>query len=492
MTKLDLDGVMIVGFGLKYDHSVPPHMGITDLDLFNLGDYGIFSHIYAVGEDSETLYCGSAGTRTFYNTLSYYVDYIKFGAENGAGTKKIYSVQAPEGKSFYSSNIRVFANAGHIHNALNLTLNTGWTFIVLSYALVDKVCFFGAPDGFTEHFSMSLPGFDLTSLGSDALIVDLISFTASRWSGPYAIVINDFILSLRNENFSIISSISLPLPAGSDNFLAYQDDVDGSLYTSDNSSGMLYGYSPSLSLVKTVDVGSILRAPWIAQNFLIDLTDSGARLHYLDTEWINNIPMSGDVLKHTSIEPLGITASDEAEIQSWGNYEVILYPPSVVKVEISKGSPTVVYSIPSGIPPLPNSFFAATTSNGYGTFYSHINTFPVFDARVVDLLMPGEFPTVSGVFDPTDFQRYISFATPNGWAFSDYAFGTNWVYVASGIISHIESSNYTPYNPYLFYSVSGVSVGKFMQKNPISSVWQDFTTTLPISEITIIRCDDIF
>jgi len=332
--------------------------------------------------------------------------------------------------------------------------------------------------------------------------------TISKFYGPYFVAakyygFGDNFYTVRSHTWNQVSStintedsMYSPTndPTNGDDLLNGMVSAS-SLDASNNIITTAHNDLTSIIALTDTDGHSLFSTFGLTQGFGYSSSSSSFRL-YIPGEWIyNSLGNGGDILKHTTISvPIGgITASDLSEIQSWGNFELILETPAPAKVEISKGSPTLVYTIPSGIPPnWEDSFFAATTSNGYGTFYSHVNKFPTFDARVVDLLDPAAFPVASGVFDPDDFQRFNTFATPNGWAFSNYQFSSNWTYIASGLITFIESSNYTPYNPYLFYSTSGVVTKRFMQKNPISSVWQDFTTTLPDSEITIIRCDDQF
>jgi len=205
----------------------------------------------------------------------------------------------------------------------------------------------------------------------------------------------------------------------------------------------------------------------------------------------------GTILKHTSTTDLGtkITATDESLEQTIGIFKVIKTTQYPCKVDIAQEVPTVIYNIPpdDGTTSID---FAATIENDTDTFYTHADPKPVFESRVFSLPKPGTFPTVSGEFNPKDYERYIGISNREGILASEYYLDTPWVNMVtvasgvaiSGLITHFETTNYVPEGTYFFYTVSGVK--SFYQKDPESSYWQDFSATLPDAPITIIRVDD--
>ena len=207
-------------------------------------------------------------------------------------------------------------------------------------------------------------------------------------------------------------------------------------------------------------------------------------------DYIYNIPQTG-IFKHTSRSPITgeITASDASEEQTMGVFETILNTEKRCKVEISSGAPTVVYSIPVSELDL-SSELAITVSNEVGSFYTHSDPRLIYNSRVFDLEDPSSFPTLSGTFEPGDFQRFIGI-TNNNLDAVPFDCSTPWVTITSGtgIINQMETSNYTYPGPYMFYTVSGL--GQFFQKNPYESIWRDYSAGFPESDCTIIRMDDI-
>lgn len=210
----------------------------------------------------------------------------------------------------------------------------------------------------------------------------------------------------------------------------------------------------------------------------------------------DDFPM-GTILKHTSTTEIGdkITATDESLEQTLGIFEVIKTTQYPCKVDIAQGAPTVIYNIPpdDGTTSID---FAATIQNEEDTFYTHADPKPVFESRVFSLPKPGTFPTISGTFNPKDYERYVGISNREGILASEYYLDTPWVNMVtvasgvavSGLITHFETTNYVPEGTYFFYTVSGVK--SFYQKDPESSYWQDFSATLPDAPITIIRVDD--
>jgi hypothetical protein len=216
------------------------------------------------------------------------------------------------------------------------------------------------------------------------------------------------------------------------------------------------------------------------------------------TDIFVNYP-KGTILKHTSTYDLGdsITASDDALEQSLGIFEVIKTTKYPAKVDIAHGVPTVIYDIPQDdADPVTEDFWGSVT-NTVDDFYTHADTKPVYEARTLNLLNPSAFPTASGTFTAEDYERYIGICNREGILASEYDLSTPWVnlvtvasgVIASGLITHFETTNYVPEGTYIFYTVSGVT--SFFQKNPDEGFWRDYSVGLPTSPITIIRVDDV-
>jgi hypothetical protein len=222
----------------------------------------------------------------------------------------------------------------------------------------------------------------------------------------------------------------------------------------------------------------------------------------------DSLPL-GTILKHTSRTNLGtsITASEDSLEQTLGNFEIILRTDRPTKVDTAKEVPTVVYDIPPQDGVISGDF-AASVDNEEGTFYTHADPKPVYEGRTFDLPLPGTFPTYSGQFDPSDYERYIGISNREGILASKFDLSTPWVNIVttasgvmqggvvvsgitvSGLITHFETSNYVPEGTYFFFTVSG-AIPSFFQKNPDDGFWIDYSAGLPASPITIIRVDDL-
>ena len=206
----------------------------------------------------------------------------------------------------------------------------------------------------------------------------------------------------------------------------------------------------------------------------------------------------GRILKHTSTDAntiSGYLASEDSFYQTQGNFEVIYNSTNPCKVDIAKGAPTVIYDIPTSSYVTEN--FGASIQNTPGSFYTHSDPKQVYESKVFDLPKPGTFPTASGTFDPSDYERFIGISNYEGLLASEYYLNTPWVnmvtvasgVVVSGLISHFETSNFVPEGTYFFYTVSGIV--SFYQKNPDEGYWRDYSAGLPTSDITNIRVDDM-
>jgi hypothetical protein len=251
-----------------------------------------------------------------------------------------------------------------------------------------------------------------------------------------------------------------------------------------------------------VDVANTTQNMYITQHLAVGFTGNRYYFYGLEYDQTANFPL-GTVLKHTSTTELdsSITASDLASEQTLGIFEVIHTTSVPTKVDIAKDTPTVIYDIPETLGNNSQEF-AASVTNTPNSFYTHADPKPVYEARNFDLPKPGTFPSVSGTFNPVDYERYVGIANQEGILASDWQLNTPWVnmviaasgvvisgIVPSGLITHFETSNYQPEGTYFFYTVSGVKT--FYQKNPIENFWRDYSAGLPDSDITIIRVDDV-
>jgi hypothetical protein len=222
------------------------------------------------------------------------------------------------------------------------------------------------------------------------------------------------------------------------------------------------------------------------------------KIYKFDTSASTDYP-KGTILKHTSTYNLGssISASDDALEQTLGIFEVIKTTKYPTKVDIAHGVPTVIYDIPKDdASPVTEDFWGSVT-NEPDSFYTHADTKPVYEARTLNLLNPQAFPTASGTLTAEDYERYVGISNSEGILASEYDLSTPWVnlvtvasgVIASGLITHFETTNFVPEGTYIFYTVSGVK--SFFQKNADENFWRDYSSGLPDSPITIIRVDDV-
>lgn len=218
------------------------------------------------------------------------------------------------------------------------------------------------------------------------------------------------------------------------------------------------------------------------------------------------------ILKHTSLPFEGglIGASLDAQEQTYGIFEVIFEPESPVKVEISKGTPTLIYNTPSlsgGLDIQFSPYFAASITNAANSFYlPPNNTYNIYDGRVFDIsTTSGAFTIASGILPDSLLERYIALATSGEITLIKYDLtepfyslitmsgllglasgaGAN----PSGAITLFETTNYT-LDPYMFIGISGPPPMFFQRGNPYYPYWVNYSYTLPSSDMTIIRTDD--
>jgi hypothetical protein len=169
------------------------------------------------------------------------------------------------------------------------------------------------------------------------------------------------------------------------------------------------------------------------------------------------------------------------------------------KVDCSKDSPTVVYTLPSGAT-LPSGF--RVFSGWYGIF-SHTKIHnPEFtgatvlgqtsyDERVFDLSNVSGFPYILGPY-PSGFNRYVGIPIVNALVTAnvnfDGSFGLLKAFSGATSLKAIETSNngLVPY----FFVYEDTPIRKFHQFTPADLSWHDYSAGLPASEVTVIRVDD--
>lgn len=251
--------------------------------------------------------------------------------------------------------------------------------------------------------------------------------------------------------------------------------------------------------------------------FLSTKTVSNARF-YKFTPTRNSSGASYEIVTHVSTTA-ETSASDNAVVPSEAVLGEIYSPPKACKVEISKYSPTVIYS-----PPPSGKFYYDLTSDEKDSFlavsftlesgaFTEINTGgnTVFDARVFDVPVNEQFYVEDGPLTGIQPERYIMLATGeelqvvetslDGSLGSVYqlltydTLSTENTITLSGIynplFNHIESTNFILY-PWLFVSLSGViPADAFWQRGDIQTSFLRYSTAVPSgADITTIRTDD--
>jgi hypothetical protein len=284
------------------------------------------------------------------------------------------------------------------------------------------------------------------------------------------------------------------------------DDANNTMYyyTTGN---IMYGIGPGGRLRNKVNTNkSTSWATWVATHHgFLNSSNTGLYFRFAGDSWqwiYEGVP--AQVLKHTSIEDSEITQATDAALETKGEYEVIYSPGKPVKVEISKYSPTVVYSVASGEMEDQYSLIAASIMNTPDSFYTptEAGDMKVYDSRVIDISNTGSYVITSGDIGDLDFERYVMVGSEGGIYLIPYQMEGQWSLLnttpsgimissgisQSGIFNAIEATNYTYPNPFIFYSISGAQT--FYQRNPDGAYFVDYSAGLPSSDITIIRTDD--
>lgn len=284
------------------------------------------------------------------------------------------------------------------------------------------------------------------------------------------------------------------------------DDANNTMYYYDDGA-IMYGIGPGGRLRNWLTTNKRASwASWVAtHNGFLNSSNTGLYFRFGGDSWeyiYDGVP--AQVLKHTSIEDIEITPATETALQTKGEYEVIYNPGKPVKVEISKYSPTVVYSVASGVGEDQYSLIAGSVLNTPDSFYTptEAGEIKAYDARVIDISNTAGYTIASGDIGDLDFERYVMFGGEGGIYLIPYQMGGQWSLLnttpsglaiasgtsQSGIFNAIEATNYTYPNPFIFYSISGAKT--FYQRNPDSNYFVDYSAGLPDSDITIIRTDD--
>ena len=181
--------------------------------------------------------------------------------------------------------------------------------------------------------------------------------------------------------------------------------------------------------------------------------------------------------------------------QDYSNYEdftVITDHTYPLKVDISKETPTVVYSrtVGSGIA----SVLRTSYTNAIDDFNVVTNErrIIIHEARAFSVIDEGNFYVYSGALEETGVD-YILAASTNDVRFIEASLAGEWNTLASfgELVSHIETTNYTM-NAYFFVSLSGeADTHSFYQRNKDGTTFIDYSVGLPSgSGITIIRVDE--
>lgn len=216
-------------------------------------------------------------------------------------------------------------------------------------------------------------------------------------------------------------------------------------------------------------------------NHLVEYVAGTTRINIwnVDAEAVDDIiedfSNGGDILRYTTAD------SEIIQVGSTSRRS---------RVEISKTSPAVVWTVPSGS--LPGTYrLSRTMEPGSFTAYAPIPNSTIHDVRVFDIAGSG-FIVGSGQLTD-DYNRYIGIAGgEDGFIFSRLSlpsFIETLAPIDAGYsVTAIEASNYDPF-PYIFYSAEGLG-NRFFQRGPEASGFTEYNTGLPVSPIEIIRVDD--
>jgi len=177
-------------------------------------------------------------------------------------------------------------------------------------------------------------------------------------------------------------------------------------------------------------------------------------------------------------------------IPASGRFDVIYKNSSPLMIDTSKNIPTVIYqqSTHDDV----SNFMARSFLNEDGSFKPIYPMAPVYDARTFDLSGDLSFFPASGIASGVLLDRYVGVAAGNyGLLMYNSEFANNaHTLLYSGAFTHLDFTNTYP-DPYMFVCTSGISTsGRFFQRDTEEIFWNDYSSTLPSGEITIVRADD--
>lgn len=277
------------------------------------------------------------------------------------------------------------------------------------------------------------------------------------------------------------------------------DDIDDSIYLSlvdsAHSDKMIAGYNTDGSIKKYMFTelagGGYYDLNYVGQVLQNKIyrpgTDSTVVYYYYPLgSGIRETPMNKYlILLHNPTTPSG-------------QFDIIHTSAVPLMVDTSKNLPTVFYDIPqSGGIEINSLYLGSSFLNELDSFTEIYPAAPVHDARTFDVSDAfGTFP-VSGA-DMGFLGRFIGVAGGNKGLLmynSELQTDEYQTIFSGGCFTHLDFTNNDP-DPYMFVCASGVSAsgvsasGRFYQRNTGEFIWNDYSSTLPASEISIIRADD--
>lgn len=174
-------------------------------------------------------------------------------------------------------------------------------------------------------------------------------------------------------------------------------------------------------------------------------------------------------------------------------------------LEISQEVPTTIFSTAPSGPTTSGGLLAVTFNNTFGSFITDYPTESgILDERVFSVYDPANFYVASGVSESTTFSGSV---TTSGIKYIVFASGSDLSYIGdhldtsvgvistfSGTVTHIETTNNSP-TPFFFVTTtgeyaSGENPSHFMQRDPGTQYFFDYTSGLPLLKVTVIRTDD--
>jgi hypothetical protein len=324
---------------------------------------------------------------------------------------------------------------------------------------------------------------------------------------------NNFELILSNpDDFSEISVTKIPYPnewgIGDFNILTnvwpMLDDVENLLYLELDDT-LTVGYDLGGNIKKLF----FPRTDWNQdtaygqpiQNALFNPNPSVSHYYWflprVPIEYEQEIHHNYMVLYHDPL--ITISGGTLPSGVSVGQFDIIYHHNKPIYLDTAKNVPTVIYTKPY-LDDYPSELVGVSFLNELNSFtvISPGGGMGVHDVRTFDLtddlgLFPASGLSASGFLD-----RYVGVAGGHvgavmfnstfdreGGMFVPYAV------IASGNFTHLDFTNNDP-DPYIFVSASGISSsGIFLQRDKASSIWHDYSATLPSGvPITIIRADD--